>query len=889
MESLPFKVEAENQAGEYSKSVSLTIRTLEETVDQETLLELSRLTLVEIKELQKEIAEIFPASNLPALLLQGMVRLKGRVISADRARKDILALFQFHKENLLSRGLYGVFVAGPAAILVGYQKLLTLAGKDPASAFPQGTWQFYLEFGLREDTARHTSETIGFHKAIPPKAKEIDMFCAWAYQAALTLFEYDDLLENEWLERTLIHLAQEVAQEEEWDVGTGLRNLAQDWGKMRPYEGPPGEKSYPGFRQRLFRAYFQERIAGLSRTSIQKLWARYETLRESELPAYQEQMSILHACHPSRYREERKEIPIWQARLGIVFGGRYYLMGICRTDEADNPLLFTGEEDEKGQPLTPVEGSFLRDEAGRLLRADRRGNIYLEGQSKEPVGRLRPISPAELKRRVAAILEGREKVWEEAPSEVDLLLTSAPRSAQEELRAALGWKTSQEIKLLDRAPIIINWDLREAKRTLGEIRRSHRGLGDHALTIFRTERSFVFDQSHIFFDGLWGMALAEILTRGAVGLYGQFASLELEEPSRHLPLIWEGSGPEGAIRRLKLAPSPKFEAAVVGLTRIEEVVAESWAADLRRLTRLRGWLRERGADLTINDLLVLWRTIYDRFYSPSPQLVKALEDSLSGGDGRNLALEQAINMVRSEWERLRKHNPSLLIPMDASWVKPGERLFPTTFRNPFVEIAERLNETYQALEEHRRRQDEATRAAFLAQRKELMAYLRYFGAMMYALKQITRRGESFSTAVTKLLANLPEGMQYVLDLIPQKIEVLNEIIKGEEVFSNAGRVAAGSSLSRFLSAKDDGEAKRLVWGIMTDDRGRLYISLRDFREHVRALIAAGQEGLARAIAQDYVDGFATGLNKFAAELSKITIYKTPHNAQAPGNSEAPGT
>ena len=46
-------------------------------------------------------------------------------------------------------GLYGTFLAAPALIIHGYQRLLTLAGKDPDSAFPDGTWQFYTEFGLR--------------------------------------------------------------------------------------------------------------------------------------------------------------------------------------------------------------------------------------------------------------------------------------------------------------------------------------------------------------------------------------------------------------------------------------------------------------------------------------------------------------------------------------------------------------------------------------------------------------------------------------------------------------------------------------------------------------------------------------------------------------------
>jgi hypothetical protein len=55
----------------------------------------------------------------------------------------------------------------------------------------------------------------------------------------------------------------------------------------------------------------------------------------------------------------------------------------------------------------------------------------------------------------------------------------------------------------------------------------------------------------------------------------------------------------------------------------------------------------------------------------------------------------------------------------------------------------------------------------------------------------------------KLLAHLPKPMQRLLDQIPQRFDVLNDIIKGREVFSNVGAVAADSTLTRFMTAKDD--------------------------------------------------------------------------------------
>jgi hypothetical protein len=138
---------------------------------------------------------------------------------------------------------------------------------------------------------------------------------------------------------------------------------------------------------------------------------------------------------------------------------------------------------------------------------------------------------------------------------------------------------------------------------------------------------------------------------------------------------------------------------------------------------------------------------------------------------------------------------------------------------------------------------------------------------------MTMKGDSWNTAVIRLLAYLPPGLQHALDWIPQEVEVLNEIIKGDEVFSNVGQMAPGSSISRFISAKDDGRAKVLVWGFLSDAEGQLTVTLRDFRPHVAALVAIGQEPLARRIAQDYLNGYAFLVNQLVSDLDDIATYK----------------
>lgn len=97
------------------------------------------------------------------------------------------------------------------------------------------------------------------------------------------------------------------------------------------------------------------------------------------------------------------------------------------------------------------------------------------------------------------------------------------------------------------------------------------------------------------------------------------------------------------------------------------------------------------------------------------------------------------------------------------------------------------------------------------------------------------------------------------------------MLKGREVFSNVGQVAASSSLTRFMTAKDDNEKKELAWGLMTDAEGIMWITLRDFRPHVPMLTAVGRPDLSISIATDQLESYATGLNQYVRDLYRITV------------------
>jgi hypothetical protein len=820
-------------------------------VNTETISQLSHLTLPEIQEIQEEIAQVLPAGNLPAFILSGLVKLKERRVRSEKVREDVNALMQ--GMNLLPQGLYSLFVAGPAAVLYGYQKILRLAGKEPENAFPQGTWQFYLQFGLREDTARHANETLGFQRSLPSSAGEVQMAAAWLLTAMDLLYEYEDLLAADWRERVMLRLLYEVAAEADLAESPQFTKLIREWDCLRPYHRPSPEVAYLRHRLETFEIFFRKRLEALPPALQKKVRERYARRQNEDLAPYLEQMSLLARLSPGRYQEEKVPFPLWQACVGFVHAGQTYLLPAYERDSEGRPRYDPAQGAEP-RSLHVTEDS-LRDAEGRAVQVDRRGRV-LELTAGGFLGTLRRPSPEAVLGWATAILDDAE--GDDAAPTLDLLLTEAPRREQGKLRGSLPPENQEALARLGCAPVIVNWDLRPTEPSLSEIRRSHRGVGDHALTIFRTARSMVFDQSHIFFDGMWGMAVAEIITDRAVHTY---RALEGLEPSFRVPPT-----------PLKLHAPAGVLAEIRSRCRCGEVCVESDQVNLKGIERLRKWLNQRGVHLTVNDLLLLYRSLHAAGYTPSrvEGVLQALRERL---------LPEDYEAVRSEIDetlaRYRETNPALLIPMDASNVSPHERLFPTTFRNPLAEIPQLFTEAQTAYLLFRQQGGEETWERFDEARRKLLAYLQAFGGVLQALKDVTMRGESFSTATLRLLGHLPSSMQHVLDSIPQRITVLNEIIKGNEVFSNVGRVAQESTLHRFISAKDDGQAKELVWGIMTDDQGVMHISLRDFRPFVGPLIARSEEQVAHALAQDYLDQYVRGLNRFVDVLGQLVAVRGP--------------
>jgi hypothetical protein len=309
---------------------------------------------------------------------------------------------------------------------------------------------------------------------------------------------------------------------------------------------------------------------------------------------------------------------------------------------------------KRGQLVHPVHGP---------VTVQRDGLILAEKEA-EPVGKLQPLPFHQLSHWIYSIVKGDYRSNLNA-TEFDFELLQIPRREHPKARRKLSATAATNLELLKMAAVIINWDECDANQPLGLARLGRRGIGDHALTIFRTAESVIFDQSHIFFDGIWGLSMVEILTNEAISWANYLAQ--------------RSSPPEIEIKPIKHS-AESFQVT-------PEVSVESDAAAMADMMSLRQRLAQRSKDIvfTINDLLILYRTLFNQEYKPD-QTLQTEVDALARRH------PQLAEEIRQSWRKLTSVNPALLVPMDAGDSR-RDRLYPVTFRIPFPELLDLFIQT----------------------------------------------------------------------------------------------------------------------------------------------------------------------------------------------------
>ena len=779
---------------QYEQATIHTNNDLRTIAHSKTLREISKLSLPEIDGLVERIARVAPAGNVPGVILNGLASLKQKRPPPETVRRDIGLLFRGVEQTLKDHVVYSTFFAGPAAIIYAYQSILKLAGKNPDAAFDYGTWDFYVKYALRDDTARHTCETHGFATTLRQhhiKLSEIDKLTAWVITAVHCLHQYDDLLENEWRERVHTHLLAAHAPE--------LADLYRQWEKQRPYtrgnDADPRE-NYPTYRRRQFDQFMTAATLDLPDATMRAWQTDIDAATAESLRQYQRQMTIRAYLKPGKYNEERQLFKEDEAFcVGIIHNGRYYLLKACQNNDPNHPV---GINTVRQQIAT----------------------IFNHPASSTP-------------HSLTGCAHVQRSAWPDVAKKLSCI---------------------DEIDGLHIAPIWINMDPQPHNLPLAQMRQVERAVGDQPLTLFFTPETAVFDLSHIFFDGAWGVSLAEILTGEALAWAAYLNSLPPAQPGKTRPYS----------PTLNLSPTEEKriqKAAQVA----PEVSAETTAVNLPAILELRKLFKKRNdlLSLTVNDLLVLYRAIHAVTYHPDITLITQLQ-----GLQQHSLPQQTRDAATAALTAIDSNsNPTILIPVDASRHRPSDRLFPLAFTVPLTEL-DLLNTHKQLLKLLANNNPQAEDL-----QKEYLGNLAGFGELLSRAKDIANAGESASVGSIKLLAHIPAPLQQLLDTIPSHFDVLNDMIKGREVFSNVGQVAPSSSLTRFITAKDDNEKKTLAWGVMTDAQQTMIVTLRDFRPHVGLLTAVHQQNLAQKLTQDYLNAYARGLNKYISELYTITSPK----------------
>ena len=699
--------------------------------------DVSELSLPEIDTIAALVGQIIPAGNVPGVILSGLANLRGRKPPPQEIRRDVNLIFK-GVEQVLDKAVYHTFFAGPAAVIWGYQNLLKLAGKDPEQSFPEGTWQFYVDYALREDTARHTNETHGFDTTLNVHQIELsllDRITAWVMTALHILHQYPALLANEWRERVYIQLLYELTVDKEGNSPYG--SLYKQWERQRPYvrgHDVTATDDYPTYRRLKFERFLSEALRDLP-DNIRAEWHRRGQDAEAhDLPLYQAQMSILGYLESEAYGEQRRTLPIEACNIGIVYEGYYFLIPVCYPNTRQ-----------------PTDVTTVRNWIQTRLQT--------QPQHTPP----------------------------------DLMsLVEMKRTSLAKVRKNLDESTRRALDILRTCPIILNFDGPDRHRSLAELRQVERGVGDHALTIIDTGQTQVFDQSHIYFDGAWGAALAEIMTNDALGWAVYLQQLGTPQGNTALPYTLNLNFRAADAQFIQDAPR---------ITR--EVSAETDKINIKRLLATRKLFKQRSdmLQVTVNDLLILYRAIHAVTYEPTPELQTAVEA---------LADETLQTEIFKAWDD--HTNPSILIPVDASQASPRDRLYPMSFTVPLddLDLLNLHSQTLNMLNAYE--QAQGGRGNLYQEFDRLQrTYLRTiagFGQVMSKAKDIALAGQSSSVGTIKLLAHMPTPLQRLLDEIPGRFEVLNDIIKGREVFSNVGAVASTSTLTRFITAKDDNDCRR---------------------------------------------------------------------------------
>ncbi|MCP5079402.1 MAG: hypothetical protein GY951_15270, partial [Psychromonas sp.] len=160
-----------------------------------------------------------------------------------------------------------------------------------------------------------------------------------------------------------------------------------------------------------------------------------------------------------------------------------------------------------------------------------------------------------------------------------------------------------------------------------------------------------------------------------------------------------------------------------------EVSVENSNINLPDLSKLCKSLPKRYPDLklTVNDVLILYRCHFGHEYQSSTKLEDALFELRTQ---TSLETQAVADLIDDTIANIQAKNPSIVIPMEAKSTQPRERLYPTTFRNPFTELWSTYQTALATLNKYDQNQTQEDWVNFSEARRLLLIQLNYFGQLL---------------------------------------------------------------------------------------------------------------------------------------------------------------
>lgn len=453
--------------------------------------------------------EIRPEPPAPAALLG--LQTPAALLDENTARRDIDALLRTLRGG--GNGNGSRLDVGTA--IATYRDLLQMAGKPPAQVWPYGFWHTYTAYRFRDDTARMVLETdgldqrLGAHGLTPsPAARLTGLLLA----GRDLLHGYDALLAMFWRERgymqTLLRLAAAGPYQQR------VAHLVDSWAiHCPPARGADvaAGVSYARFRRRRFDAFLEHHLQLLP-SDLQQAWlTQVQRLPREQRDRFVQQLSICSFQEPGRHSERQIGLAADQCHVGLVLGGRYYLL----PSEPSSPqaLLSSvrrllhgkrGDGDDLGG-LAAVSRDARADLVARLNPGLRTGLALLQraplliaadGGSGARLAQLRDGARATGDQPLTIRDSGRALLFDAAPAYFDPAWAATIANLYTE--EALSWITYLESGPQQRAeapiplrPVALPWQplekqwLRQAPRPAADIAVENSGVQWRALEALR--------------------------------------------------------------------------------------------------------------------------------------------------------------------------------------------------------------------------------------------------------------------------------------------------------------------------------------------------------------------------------------------------------------------